>query len=97
MNFSKEAHTSEFIFQKIKEVLENVGVNKFFAIVSDHAANMVAAKKLITQKFPAIISLRYIAHHINLLTSDIMKLDFAKITINKVYKFIYFISIIFFY
>ena len=69
--------------------MENVGINKFSAIVSDHATNMVVAKNLITQEFPFIISLRCIAHHINLLSSDIMKLEFAKNTIKKVYKFIY--------
>jgi citrate lyase gamma subunit len=89
INISKESHTGEFISQKIKEVLEDVGIKKFSAIVSDYAANMVAAKKKIVEKFPYIIPLRCIAHHINLLTSDIMKLEFAKTTIDKVCIFIY--------
>ena len=100
INLSKESHTGEFIFQKIKEVLEDIGTKKFSAIVSDYAANIVAAKKLITKEFPYIISLRCITHHINLLTSDIMKLEFAKITIDKVYIYLlilfYFVENFFF-
>jgi hypothetical protein len=59
-------------------------VKKFSAVVSDNAANMVLAKNKITQEFGHIISLKCIAHLINLITSDIMKLEFAKTTINKV-------------
>jgi len=91
MNLSKDSHTGEFIAQKIKEVLENIGPNKISAIVSDNASNMVLAKNIIAKEFPHIISLRCIAHHINLLTSDIMKLEFAKNIINKVCKIYYFI------
>jgi len=91
MNLSKNAHTSEFIAQKIKEVLENIGPKKVSAIVLDNASNMVLAKNLIAKEFLHIISIRCIAHHINLLTSDIMKLEFAKDTINKVCKIYYFI------
>jgi hypothetical protein len=90
INLSKESHTGEFIAEKIEEVLKNVGESKFSAIVSDHAANMVSAKNIIITKFPYIISLRCIAHHINLLTSDIMKLEFSKNTINKVCKLLLF-------
>ena len=90
MNLSKDSHTGEFIAQKIEEVIDNIGYKKFSAIVSDNAANMVLAKKIITEKFSNIIPLRCIAHHINLLTSDIMKLEFAKDTINKVCKIYYF-------
>jgi hypothetical protein len=91
MNLSKDSHTGEFIAQKIKEVIENIDPNKISAIVSDNASNMVLAKNLIAKDFPHIIPLRCIAHHINLLTSDIMKLEFAKDTINKVCKIYYFI------
>lgn len=91
MNLSKDSHTGEFIAEKIEEVLKSVGSNKISAIVSDNASNMVLAKSIIAKEFPHIISLRCIAHHINLLTSDIMKLDFAKNIINTVCKIYYFI------
>ncbi|RHZ82662.1 hypothetical protein Glove_106g33 [Diversispora epigaea] len=86
MNLSKNTHTGEFIVQKIKEVLENIGPKKVSAIVLDNASNIVLAKNLITKEFSHIISIRCIAHHINLLTSNIMKLEFAKDTINKKIK-----------
>jgi hypothetical protein len=71
--------------KKIKEVIDDVGSDRFGAIVSDHASNMVLAKKLVNQTYPHIISLRCIEHHINLISSDIMKLDYSKKTIEQVY------------
>jgi Protein of unknown function (DUF 659) len=88
INLSKESHTGEILAQKINEVLQNIGTNNFGAIVSDHASNMVLAKKLINEKYSHIIPIRCIAHHINLITTDIMKLEYSKHTINKVFKII---------
>ncbi|PKK63438.1 hypothetical protein RhiirC2_788900 [Rhizophagus irregularis] len=58
--------------------------------VSDHAANIVLAKKLITDQYPHILSMRCIAHHINLLTNDIMKLDWTTKIITECKKIITF-------
>ena len=93
INLSKEPYTGEILAQKIKEVLQNIGVDKFGAIVSDHASNMVLAKKLINIEYPHIIPIRCIAHHINLITTDIMKLEYSKHTINQVFKILLLIII----
>ena len=84
INISNKTHIEEFLAKKIKEVLDDVGSEKFGAIVSDHASNMVLAKKLVNQSYPHIISIRCIAHHINLISSDIMKLEYSKNTIQQV-------------
>jgi hypothetical protein len=76
-NFSKNMHTGDFLSSELLRVLNEIGVDKFSAIVSDHAANIVLAKRLIADKYPHIIPVRCIAHHINLLTNDIMKLNWS--------------------
>ena len=44
---------------------------------------MQLAKQIITKKYPYILPIRCIAHHINLITSNIIKLDFAKLVFKK--------------
>jgi len=68
---SRFSHTADFLEKEILEVIENIGPQKISAIVSDAAAALVLAKKKITEKYPHIISIRCIAHHINLITTDI--------------------------
>jgi hypothetical protein len=41
------------------------------------------ARKVISEKYPHILSIRCMAHHINLITNDIIKLNFAKNTFKK--------------
>jgi len=89
-NFSKNSHTGEFLCNEISQVLNNVSSEKFCAIVSDHAANIILAKKLIADQYPYILPMHCIAHHINLLTNDIMKLNWTSKIImecKKVVKF----------
>jgi len=51
--------------------------------VSDAESAMQMARRLISEKYPYILSIRCMAHHVNLITSDIIKLDFAKNTFKK--------------
>ncbi|RHZ52874.1 hypothetical protein Glove_456g9 [Diversispora epigaea] len=76
-NFSKNSHTGEFLKNEIIKVIEEVGAEKFCSLVSDHASNVVLAKNLVSTKYPHIFPIRCIAHHINLLSSDIIKLNWA--------------------
>jgi hypothetical protein len=39
---------------------------------------MQMARQLISEKYSNILSVRCMAHHLNLITADIIKLDFAK-------------------
>ncbi|RHZ83935.1 hypothetical protein Glove_86g229 [Diversispora epigaea] len=65
-NFSKNSHTGEFLKDEIIKVIEEVDVEKFCSIVSDHASNVVLAKNLVSTKYPHIFPIRCIAHYINL-------------------------------
>ncbi|RHZ63848.1 hypothetical protein Glove_327g60 [Diversispora epigaea] len=76
-NFSKNSHTREFLKDEIIKIIEEVSVEKFCFIVSDHASNVVLAKNLMSTKYLHIFPIRYIAHHINLLSNDIIKLNWT--------------------
>ncbi|GBC49441.2 ribonuclease H-like domain-containing protein [Rhizophagus irregularis DAOM 181602=DAOM 197198] len=89
-NLSNYSHTGEFLANKIIEVIENVGVTKFAGIVSDNASTMVMAKKLVNDRYGFIMPIRCIAHHINLLTNDICKLEFAQSILKKCMKLVHF-------
>jgi hypothetical protein len=51
---------------------------------------MVKAKQLVNDEYNHIIPIRYIAHHVNLLTTDIMKHEYSKEIITKCMKIIKF-------
>ena len=87
-DFSLYTHTANFISEEILKVIENVGFENFSSIVSDNASTMVAAKRLVNEKYPHIIPVRCITHHINLLTNDIMKHEFSRLTISKCMKIV---------
>lgn len=67
-NFSSDHHTTEFLINKIDEVIQKIGPEKFEAIVSNNAANISAARKAISLKYPKIMNLRCIAHCFNLIS-----------------------------
>ncbi|CAG8728352.1 16588_t:CDS:2, partial [Racocetra fulgida] len=60
------------------QVLILIDSKKFVAVVSDAESAMQLAKQIISTKYPYILPIRYIAHHINFITSHIIKLDFTK-------------------
>ena len=80
---SIDSHTGSFNATEIENVLTTIGPKKFTAVVSDAESAMQMARRLISEKYPYILSIRCMAHHINLITSDIIKLDFAKNTFKK--------------
>lgn len=87
-DFSLYTHTANFISDEILKVIEEVGSEKFSSVVSDNASTMVAAKRLVNKKYSHIMPVRCITHHINLLTSDIMKHEFSKLTISRCMKIV---------
>jgi hypothetical protein len=60
-----------------------VGVSKFVAIVSDNASNVAKARQTITENYPSIINIRCIAHCINLISCDIVKISQANSLIKR--------------
>lgn len=81
-DLSQESHTAENLSQKIEEILTEIGIQRFAAIVTDSAANINLARKFINQKYPHIINIRCMAHCLNLITKDFVKHTFAARILN---------------
>ncbi|CAB5293421.1 unnamed protein product [Rhizophagus irregularis] len=82
-DLSKNLHTAEYLSKVINDIICKVGISKIVAIVSDNAANVAGARQLITNEYPSIINIRYIAHCINLISSDIVKVDQVKCLVKR--------------
>jgi hypothetical protein len=80
---SDKSHTGPFNAAEIEKVLTSVGQEKFVAVVTDAEPSMQMARKMISEKYHNILSIRCMAHHVNLITTDIIKLNFAKSTFKK--------------
>lgn len=83
-DLSIDSHTSKFLAERIKEVINIVGKEKFSAIVSDNASNVKKAREMIQEEFPSIQNVRCIAHCVNLLACDIVSHNFADRLLTKV-------------
>ena len=59
--------------------MTTIDPKKFVAVVSDTESAMQMARRLIFKKYPHILSV----HHLNLITTDLIKLDFARCTFKK--------------
>jgi len=59
-------------------MIKKIGSNKIGAIVSDNAANIKAAREVISLKYPNIMNLRCIVHCFNLISQDIIKIPFTE-------------------
>ena len=73
-DLSKEHHTAQNLSDVIIDIIERVGSKKFVAIVLDNASNVMAARRIVTQKYPNIININCIAYCINLISLDIVKI-----------------------
>ena len=72
------------------KVIERIGKDKFIAVVSDAEAAMQSAKRKVMNKYPHIMAVRCIAHHINLVTKDIISIEWAKKTLQRCQKIVSF-------
>ena len=61
----------------MEQVIEKIGPEKFSANVTDAGANVQAARRIISEKYPNILNIRCIAHAINLISKDICNTPFA--------------------
>ncbi|KAI5613877.1 zinc finger BED domain-containing protein 1-like [Silurus asotus] len=75
-------HTGRYIADELKAVINDLGPQKVFALVTDNAANMKVAWALVEETYPHITTIGCAAHALNLLLSDIMALN----TMNTLYK-----------
>lgn len=67
-------HSAEYLCEEISKVFEELTPSKFFAVISDNAANMVKCGRLISAKYKQTIWIGCLAHTLHLLIGDILKL-----------------------
>ncbi|XP_058763588.1 uncharacterized protein LOC131637040 [Vicia villosa] len=89
---SGASKTAETLFKLFKEVVLYVGPENVVQIVTDNAANYVAAGKLLEKEFPKLFWSPCAAHCINLMLQDMGKLDEVSEAVShasKITKYIY--------
>ena len=85
----KDAH---LIFTLLVEVVEKVGVSNVVQVITNNAANCVAAGKLFSLKYPIVFWTLCAAHCINLMLEDIRKIEWVQNVVQKckqITKYIY--------
>jgi hypothetical protein len=69
------------IADEIGLVIEEIGVSKFSAVITDSPNVMILARKLLVERYPTISAYGCAAHGVNLLIKDIVALpEYAKTT-----------------
>ena len=63
---------------EIQKIMQNIGIEKFKAVVTDNGANLRVARRITHEKYPYILDLRCMAHAINLIASDFADIDLIK-------------------
>jgi len=62
------------------QVIDSIGSKRFTAICSDNTGNTKKARKNVTEKFPTIMNLADICHHLANTAEDISRLpEFQKV------------------
>lgn len=79
----KNRHTGVYMAEVMTTVLEEVGPNRFLAIVTDNASNMKKAWDELKKLYPHLSCYGCIAHGLQLLLTDIGKLDTVKDIVTK--------------
>ena len=77
-DLSRQRHTSSYLASVIEEAINQVGIEKIVAIISDNASNVAGARRIITENHPRILNVRCVAHCINLICSDLAKINDIK-------------------
>ncbi|KAL1268259.1 hypothetical protein QQF64_033622 [Cirrhinus molitorella] len=75
-------HTGSYIADELKAVINDLGPEKVFALVTDNAANMNVAWAHVEETYPHITTIGCASHALNLLLKDIIALN----TMNTLYK-----------
>ena len=71
------SQTGENIAEDIDKIISQIDYSKLSAIITDNATSMKKAWRILEIKYPEIIFLGCIAHSLNLLIGDIMKIPWA--------------------
>ena len=89
-SINEERHTAKNIANGIDAIIEEIGVSKVAAVITDNAPNMKAAWKILQRKYPYKIFLGCWAHAIHLWIKDILNFFWASNIIEEGKKIINF-------
>lgn len=84
----EESHTAKWVADEIIKQMEIININKFSAVITDTASVMKAAWKIIEERHPNIVCLGCNSHVMNLLISDILKIDQIKSVVENAKKLV---------
>ena len=83
-DLSETSHTADYLVTVIEKVIDGIGEDRICAVVSDNAANVRNARKIIHENHPKIENVRCVAHSINLIACDIVKEKFGDRLLKRV-------------
>ncbi|CAH1643074.1 unnamed protein product [Spodoptera littoralis] len=75
LNTLTNRHTSQYISEEIIKVINVYGGHKFVTLIGDNANNIQRAFQIVKNSYAHIIPLRCVAHTLNLLCEDCLKLE----------------------
>jgi hypothetical protein len=75
---STQPHTGEHIASLALQVMEEIGLHRFSAVVTDGAANVTRARSLIVEKAPTVLNMWDPCHKLSLLIKDICTISELK-------------------
>ncbi|XP_011707595.1 PREDICTED: uncharacterized protein LOC105462588 [Wasmannia auropunctata] len=84
----EQKENAEFIAHEFLKVIRKIDSNKVLLLVTDNAAVMKAAWKIVRTEFPHIFTIGCGAHGLNLLAKDLMKIPFLNTIRNQARKVI---------
>jgi hypothetical protein len=90
-----ERHTGEYICSILSQAIDEIGQDKVRAVITDNAANMKLAWRLLKDKYPTLITYgcqTHACHGLNLLIRDIINLPLIKKVLGKCLKIIKFFT-----
>ena len=73
-----ERHTAEYMATKMEDVMTEIGIEKFGAVVTDDASVMVKATSILEEKYSHIAVYTCAAHTLQLIIADVTKLKSVK-------------------
>ncbi|RXG73135.1 hypothetical protein Avbf_03787 [Armadillidium vulgare] len=69
-----KSHTAKYMCEEISKVIEEIGSRKVIALCTDNASNMKKAWYLLQKKYPALECYGCLAHRLNLIFADCLKI-----------------------
>lgn len=84
MSTETNRHTGKYMAEVMRSVLDEIGPDRFLGVVTDNASNMKKAWEELKKLYPHLSCYGCIAHGLQLLLTDIGKLDTVKDIIARI-------------